>query len=59
MPEHKTINIFHWITWEVNIVYWLNLASLCQITKEKNSPKNSPKSAAWKLVPDPFVFAKN
>ena len=27
--------------------------------KEKISSKNSTKIAAWKLVPGPFVFAKN
>ena len=27
--------------------------------KRKNSSKNSGKSAAWKLVPGPFVLAKN
>ena len=59
MPKHKTRNRFHWITWEVNRVCERNLASACHIAKEKNSSKNSTKTAAWKLVPDPFVFAKN
>ena len=31
------------------------MASLCLITKEKKSTK----TATWKLVLDPFVFAKN
>ena len=31
---------------------------LYQITKERNSSKNSAKTATWKLVPDPFVAAK-
>ena len=34
-------------------------ASLSHITKEKISSKNSTKTESWKLVPDPFVFAKN
>ena len=59
MPKHKTRNTFHWITWEVNTVCEWNLASLCHITKEKISSKNSTKTATWKLVPGPFVFAKN
>ena len=29
------------------------------ITKEKISSKNYAKTVAWKLVPGPFVFAKN
>ena len=29
------------------------------IIKEKNSSKNSAKTAAGKLVPGPFVFMKN
>ena len=29
------------------------------MTKEEISSKNSTKTAAWKLVPGPFVFAKN
>ena len=59
MPKHKARNTIHWITWEVNTVCQWNLASLCHIIKEKISAKNSAKNAAWKLVPDPFVFTKN
>ena len=59
MPKHKTRNTFHWITWKVNTVWWWNFTSLCHITKEKNSSKNSTKAATWKLVLGPFVFAKN
>ena len=51
MPKHKTRNIFYRITWEVN--------SLCNIIKEKKLSKNSIKTATSKLVPDPFMFAKN
>ena len=36
-----------------------NLTSLRQIPKEIISSNNSTKTAAWKLVPDPFVFVKN
>ena len=36
-----------------------NLASLCHMTKEKFSSKNSTKTAGRKLVPGPFAFAKN
>ena len=35
------------------------MASLCLIIKGKISSKNSAKTAAWKLVPGLFVFAKN
>ena len=35
------------------------MTSLCHITKEKISSKNFTKIAGWKLVPGPFVFAKN
>ena len=35
MPMHKTRNTFYWITWEINLVCWWNLASLCHITKKK------------------------
>ena len=59
MPKHKTRNTFYWITWEENTVCQWNLASLCHITKEKILSKNSTKTATWKLVPDPFVLAKN
>ena len=34
-------------------------SSLYHITREKNSSKNATKTAAWKLVPDYFVFAIN
>ena len=33
MPRHETRNTYYWITWEVNTVWWWNLASLCNITK--------------------------
>ena len=58
MPKHKT-NTFHWITWEVNTVYYWNLASLSHITKENNLSENSTKIAARKVVPGPYVFAKD
>ena len=59
MPKHRIRNTFYWITWEVNTVCQWNLASLCHTTKEEKSSKNSAKTATWKLVPGPFVFAKN
>ena len=59
MSKHKTRNTFYWITWEVSIVCYWNLASLCHISKENNSSENSMKITAWKLVPGLFVFAKN
>ena len=59
MPKHKTRNTFHWITWEVSTVCQSNLAGLCHIIKWKISWKNSAKTASWKLVPGPFVFAMN
>ena len=46
------------MTWEVITVCKWNFASLCHILKEIISSKNSTKSAAWKLVPGPFVFCK-
>ena len=35
------------------------MAGLCHITKENILSKTSTKTATWKLVPDPFMFAKN
>ena len=35
------------------------MASLCDIIKGKKLSKNCAKSATWKRVSDPFVFAKN
>ena len=52
-PKHETQNSFYGITWEVNTVWSLNLASLCNITKEKFLSKNM-KNVAWTLVPGPF-----
>ena len=59
MPMHKTRNTFYWITWEVSTICKWNLVSLCCVTKEKNSSKSSKQTGTWKLVPGPFVFAKN
>ena len=59
MPKHETRNTFYWITWEVNTVYYQNLASLCQIPKEIILSKNYKKTTASKLVSSPFVFGKN
>ena len=56
MPKQ---NISQWITWKINTVCQWNLASLCHITKEKISSKNSTKTALWKLVTGSSVFAKN
>ena len=36
-----------------------NLAGLCYTTKEKVLSKISTKTATWKLVSGPFLFAKN
>ena len=46
MPKHKTRNTFYWITWEVNTVWWWNLASLHNITKENFLWKISVKNVA-------------
>ena len=60
MPKHETQNKFYRITWEITITVCSgNLASVCHITKEINLSKNSTKTATWKLVSGPFVFAKN
>ena len=59
MSKLETQNRFHWITWEVNKVWQLNLASLCYIAKETFLSKNSKKNKTWKLVPHPFQFSKN
>ena len=59
MPKHKTRNTFYWITREADTVCYWNLASLCHITKEKQLLKKTLKTTTWKLVPGPFVFAKN
>ena len=42
MPKHKTRITLYWITW---------------VVKKIISSTNSAKTEAWKLVPDPFVFA--
>ena len=59
MSEHKTRNTLHLTTSEENTVCQWNLVSLCHITKEKKPSKNFANTAAWKLVPGPFVFVKN
>ena len=59
MPKHKTINTFYWITWEVNTVSQWKLASLYHVIKEENLSKSFAEYVTWKLVPGPFVFAKN
>ena len=59
MPKHETRNTFYWITWEVITVCKLNLASLYHILKGIISSKKFTNTAAWKLVPGLFVFAKN
>ena len=51
MPKHKTRNIFHWITWEVNTVN--EIWPVYVIPKEIISSKNSTETPAWKLVPGP------
>ena len=58
MSKLKARNTFYWIMWEVITVCQWNLAILCHITKEKRLSKIAL-TAIWKLVPDPFVFAKN
>ena len=58
MFKHKTRNTFHWMTWEVNTICERNLASLCHIIKQTISSKNSAKTVAWKLVPDPACVSK-
>ena len=50
MPKQEIRNTFYWITWEVNTVWWWNLATLCNITKECSLQKYSIKNMAWKLV---------
>ena len=58
MPKTKTRNTFYWITWEVITVCKWNLVSLCNILKQIISSKLSTKTAAWKLVPGPFVLQR-
>ena len=53
MPNHKTRNTFYWITWEVNTV-----SPVYVVLKEKILSKHSTKTATWKVIPRPFVFAK-
>ena len=52
MPKHETQNIYYGITWEVNTVSQLNLASVCNIIILLS--KKFMKNVTWKLVPDPF-----
>ena len=58
MPKHKTRNTFYLIAREVSTVCW-NLASVFHIRKENFLSKKSTKTVTRKLVPSPFVFAKN
>ena len=59
MPRHKTRITFYWITWEVNTVV-NEFGQFMSYHKRKGLiSKISTKTAAWKLVPDPIVFAKN
>ena len=48
MPKHKIRNTFYRITWEVNTV-----------NETKKIIKKFYKNCDLKLVPSPFVFAKN
>ena len=46
MPKHEAQNIFYWITSGLNTVWWWNLDSLCNITKENILWKISLKNMA-------------
>ena len=53
MPKHETRNILlSNLRRKHSLV--MEFSSLCNITKEDFLLKNSMKSVAWKLVPDPF-----
>ena len=44
VPKHEIRNTFHWVTWEVNKVWWWDLAKLCNITRDffiKKLPKTT------------------
>ena len=58
MPKHETRNRFCHKTWEVNIVWWRNLATLCNITKEIFSSQNSIKKCRLETRPKPFLIFK-
>ena len=59
MAKHKIRNTFYWITCECK--HSLLMKLICQFTllQKKKKSKNSTKTATWKLVPGPLVFAKN
>ena len=51
-------NTSYWKTWEVNTICKWNLASFCQITKEKNPSNFFYKNCNLKTSPRPFCVCK-
>ena len=58
MPRHETQNTYYWITWEVNTVWWWNLASSCNITKKKIFIKKYYKKCGLETSSRPFPIFK-
>ena len=54
MPKHKLRNTAYGIILEVNTVSQLNLASLCNTTKEQFYSQSFTKNVVSKLVPYPI-----
>ena len=58
MPKHKTRNTFY-SNLQSKHRLLMKFGQFISYFKRKVSSKNSTKTAAGKLVPGPFVFAKN
>ena len=69
-PKFRTLDIqfhdvikclmkkFYWITWEENSLL-MKFGQYISYYKRNNFIKKFYKTTTWKLVPGPFVFAKN
>ena len=58
MSKHETQNMFYWITWEADTVWYWNLAILCNITKENLYQKNLQKIWQGNLLQALFNFQR-
>ena len=59
MPKNKTRNTFYWLMWEINSPSMKFGQYMWHYNKKKKISIFITKTAIWKLVLSPFVFAKN